>query len=342
MTGAPAPAPLLANQVRTFTPTMLLTWAVLATLPLWIERVGLYQYLAVEVLIWATYALAFNLVLGHAGLPSFGHGAFFGIGAYAFGLAQFNIAASLWVCLAAALLAAGLAGALVGLFISHRRGIYFALMTIAFGQVFWFIAIKAHSITGGEDGLLRIVRLPVELGVAALALEDNVALYYGVLAVFVLVSLGLWRLVHSPFGRVVKAIKQNEERARFVGYDVWKAKFTIIVLSAALSGLAGGLFAMAQRSAFPDVMSLHYSGYVVMMTLIGGGLVSFWGPVVGAIVFLLARDLIGAITTSWMLWFGMLFVALVMFRPDGLAGLFGALRRPATAPPRPALQPGED
>ena len=335
--------PAARHQAPTFTPTMLLTWAVLATLPLWIERVGLYQYLAVEVLIWATYALAFNLVLGHAGLPSFGHGAFFGIGAYAFGLAQFNLAASLWLCLAAALLASAVAGALVALFISHRRGIYFALMTIAFGQVFWFIAVKAHGITGGEDGLLRIVRLPAEFGIGAVSLEDNVSLYYGVLTVFVLVSLGLWRLVHSPFGRVVKAIQQNEERARFVGYDVWRAKFAIIVLSAALSGLAGGLFAMAQRSAFPDVMSLHYSGYVVMMTLIGGGLVSFWGPVVGAIVFLLARDLIGAVTTSWMLWFGMLFVALVMFRPDGLAGMFAGLRRPAPPPaPRPVPQPGED
>ncbi|WP_374447334.1 branched-chain amino acid ABC transporter permease [Stella sp.] len=330
-----AAAPVRAHLVRTFTPTMLLTWAVLATLPFWIERVGLYQYLAVEVLIWATYALAFNLVLGHAGLPSFGHGAFFGIGAYAFGLAQFNIAANLWVCMAAALLAAAVAGALVGCFISHRRGIYFALMTIAFGQVFWFVAIKAHGITGGEDGLLRIVRLPVELGVAAIPMEDNVSLYYGVLAVFVLVSLGLWRLVHSPFGRVVKAIKQNEQRARFVGYDVWKAKFAVLVLSAALSGLAGGLFAMAQRSAFPDVMSLHYSGYVVMMTLVGGGLVSFWGPVAGAVAFLLARDLIGAVTTGWMLWFGMLFVVLVMFRPDGLAGIAAGLRRTPAATPRP-------
>src|SRR5690606_5189021 len=151
-------------------------------------------------------------------------------------------------CLAAALLGAALAGALVALFISHRRGIYFALMTIAFGQVFWFIAIKAHWITGGEDGLLKIVSLPVELRVASVPLESICALFYGVLPVFVLVSLGLWRLGHSPFGRVVKAIKQNEERARFIGYDVWTAKFTIIVLSAALSGLAGGLFAMAQRS----------------------------------------------------------------------------------------------
>jgi branched-chain amino acid transport system permease protein len=158
----------------------------------------------------------------------------------------------------------------------------------------------------------------------------------------VVVSLLLWRLVHSPFGRVLKAIKQNEMRARFVGYDVWAYKFAALVVSAGLSGLAGGLFAMAQASAFPDVMSLHYSGYVVMMTLVGGGLVSFWGPVIGAVAFFLARDVIGALTTAWMMWFGLLFVALVLFKPEGIAGLFqGAGKaerrlRPAGAPqPQP-------
>ncbi len=308
--------------VATFTPAMLATWLLFASVPLWIERVGLYQYLGVEILIFTIYALAYNLVLGHAGLPSFGHGAFFGIGAYGFGLAQFHLASNLWLCLAAAALAASLGGALVALFISHRRGIYYALMTIAFGQIFWFIAIKAHSITGGEDGLLKIARLPASIGIAAFDLRSNVALYYFVLAVFVAVSLLLWRLVHSPFGRVVKAIKQNEMRARFIGYDVWRYKAAVLILSAGLSGLAGGLFAMAQASAFPDVMSLHYSGYVVMMTLVGGGLVSFWGPVIGAIVFFLARDVIGAVTTGWMLWFGLFFVALVLFKPEGIAGLF--------------------
>ncbi len=237
---------LPGRPVPTFTAPMLGAWLLFATVPFWIDRVGLYQYLGVEILIWATYALAYNLVLGHSGLPSFGHGAFFGLGAYAFGLAQFNVAANLWICLAAAMLAAAAGGALVALFISHRRGIYYALMTIAFGQVFWFIAIKAHGLTGGEDGLLKIARLPAELGVATIDLKDNVALYYFALAVFVIVSLLLWRLVHSPFGRVLKAIKQNETRARFVGYDVWAFKAAALVVSAGLSGLAGGLFAMAQ------------------------------------------------------------------------------------------------
>ena len=332
-----------ARTVPTFTVAMLVCWLLFATVPFWIERVGLYQYLGIEILIFATYALAYNLVLGHAGLPSFGHGAFFGIGAYAFGLAQFNIAANLWICLLSATLAAALAGALVAAFISHRRGIYYSLMTIAFGQVFWFIAVKAHSVTGGEDGLLKIGRLPVQLGFASIDITSNVALYYVVLAVFMAVSLLLWRLIHSPFGRVVKAIKQNETRARFIGYDVWRYKAAVLVLSAGLSGLAGGLFAMAQASAFPDVMSLHYSGYVVMMTLVGGGLVSFWGPVVGAIAFFLSRDVIGALTTGWMLWFGLCFVVLVLFKPEGIAGMFmTSAEHGRTRAPAPAVAPSAD
>jgi len=320
---------------------MICAWLLFATVPIWIEKVGLYQYLGVEILIFATYALAYNLVLGHAGLPSFGHGAFFGVGAYAFGLAQHNIAPNLWLCLVVAAGAAAIAGLLVALFISHRRGIYYALMTIAFGQVFWFVAIKATSITGGEDGLLKIQRLPLSLGFTDFDLIGNAALYYFVFGIFVVVSFFLWRVVHSPFGRVVKAIKQNEIRARFVGYNVWRYKVAILVVSATLSGAAGGLFSMAQNSAFPDVMSLHYSGYVVMMTLVGGGLVSFWGPVVGAAVFFLARDIIGAFTTGWMLWFGLSFVILVLFKPEGIAGIFQTARwrKPAVVvSPKPAPQ----
>lgn len=334
MRARPAVPTLTPGLTPALTPTMIAIWVALATVPLWIEKVGLYQYLGVEILIFATYALAYNLVLGHSGLPSFGHGAFFGLGAYGFGLAQFNLVADLWVCLAAAVAVAALGGAIVAAFISHRRGIYYSLLTIAFGQVFWFIAIKSHAITGGEDGLLKIARLPVRLGIATFELTDNIALFYFVLAVFIAVSLLLWRLVHSPFGRILKAIKQNETRARFVGYDVWHYKAAVLTLSAGLSGLAGGLFAMAQSSAFPDVMSLHYSGYIVMMTLVGGGLVTFWGPVLGAIVFLLARDVIGAVTTGWMLWFGLLFVALVIYKPEGLGGLF--LRRASASTQAPA------
>jgi branched-chain amino acid transport system permease protein len=312
-----APAPMLA------------LFAVFATLPWWIDAVGLYPYLGVEIMIWIVFALGFNLLLGTSGLPSFGHGAYFGVGAYAFGLAQFHLHPNLWICLAAALAASTVAGALVACFISHRRGIYFALLTIAFGQIFWFVAIKWHSVTRGEDGLLNIRRPDADFGFVAWSLQSNEALYAFCLAVFALTVLLLWRLVHSPYGRVLAAIRQNETRARFVGYNVWLFKWTAFTLSAAVAGLAGGLFALAQQSAYPNVMSLHQSGLVVMMTLIGGGLVSFWGPVLGTVLFFLARDLLGAYTEAWLLWYGLLFMLIVLFKPEGIAGLFHVRSKPS-------------
>ena len=301
----------------------LATLALFASLPLWISQVGLYPYLGVEVMIWVIYALGFNLLLGYAGLPSFGHGAFFGVGAYAFGLCQFNVSSNLWVCLLAATAAGAIAGALVAAFISHRRGIYYALLTIAFGQIFWFVAIKWHSVTRGEDGLLNIKRPPF--------LEDLDSLYYFCFAISVIVVFLLWRLVHSPFGRVLSAIRQNETRARFLGYNVWAYKWLAFVVSTLVAGLAGGLFALAQQSAYPNVMSLHQSGFVVMMALVGGGLVSFWGPVVGAVLFFVARDLLGAYTEAWLLWYGLLFMAIVLFRPEGIAGILKDVRSKSPA-----------
>ena len=321
-----------AHANRLVTPAMLGLGLVLATAPLWVSAVGLYPYLLVEVLIWSIYALAFNLLLGTAGLPSFGHGAYFGAGAYAFGLAQFHIAANLWLCLAAALLAAAVLGGIVALFISHRRGIYYAFMTIAFGQIAWFVALKAYRVTGGEDGLLKIARLPADFGLMSFGLTSNVALYYFVLAAFLLAATCLWRITHSPFGRVLAAIRESELRAAHLGYAVRRCKMLAFTVSAALSGFAGGLFAMAQNSAFPDVMSLHQSGIIVMMVLIGGGLVSFWGPVIGVALYIVSRDVIGAYTNAWMLWFGLLFIAVVLFQPEGIAGAFQAWRRRAVAP----------
>jgi branched-chain amino acid transport system permease protein len=310
---------------------MLMLFGVFGTLPAWIGAIGLYPYLGVEVMVWIIFGLGFNLLLGYGGLPSFGHGAYFGVGAYAFGLAQFHLLPNLWLCLAAAILAAGLAGALVGLFISHRRGIYYALLTIAFGQIFWFVAVKWHSVTRGEDGLLDIKRLPADFGAVSFSLAELDSLYWFAFALFVVMVLLLWRLVHSPFGRVLVAIKQNETRARFVGYNVWLYKWLAFTLSALVAGLAGGIFALAQQSAYPNVMSLQQSGFVVMMTLVGGGLVSFWGPVLGAVLFFVARDLLGAYTEAWLLWYGLLFMAVVLFKPEGLAGIFRDVRSKSPA-----------
>jgi len=299
----------------------LITFALLLSFPWWSGWVGLYPYLGTVVVIWMIYALGFNLLFGYAGLPSFGHGAFFGVGAYAYGLCFPHLGQSSLGALAGAALAGGIGAALIGLFVAHRRGIYFALMTIACGQVFWFVASKWHSVTGGEDGLLNL-GAGLSLGGHSFDLRDNVTLYYFVVTLLALVVALLWVVVHSPFGLALQAIRMNETRARFVGYDVWRTKHLVFALSGALAGLAGGLLAISQQSAYPDVMSLHGSGLVVMVTLIGGGTVSFWGPVVGAVLFVVARDVLGSLTDTWLLWYGLLFVVVVLFQPEGIAGVW--------------------
>ncbi|MGI9481111.1 MAG: branched-chain amino acid ABC transporter permease [Hyphomicrobiales bacterium] len=309
------------------TPQMAVMAIIMVTAPLWLGPVGLYQYLGIEISIWIIYALGFNLLFGYAGLHSFGHGAYLGVGAYAFGLFQHHVGVSLWGGLLAAVLAAGIAGLIVGAFISHRRGIYYALLTIAFGQVFWFFSMKLHWLTGGEDGLLNIPRPDLALGFADFSLKDNLAFYYLVLALVAISVVAIWRIVNSPYGRILQAIRQNETRAKFVGYEVWHFKCAAFVISAMFAGLAGGLFAMAQESAYPDVMSLHQSGLIVMMVLVGGGLVSFWGPVLGVVLYFVARDVLGSITETWLLWYGLMFVIMVMFKPEGLAGIIHSLRK---------------
>ncbi len=322
------------------TPQIAVFALVLLSLPFWIGPIGLYQYIGVEIAIWIIFALGFNLLFGYTGLHSFGHGAYLGVGAYAFGLFQLHVGVSLFGGLLAAILAAGVAGAVVASFVSHRRGIYFALMTIAFGQLFWFGAVKMHWITGGEDGLLNIPRPDLNLGVTSFDLSGNTALYYLIATLVIVITILTWRAVNSPFGRILQAIRQNEVRASFIGYEVWWFKWVVFTLSAMFAGLAGGLFSMAQESAYPDVMSLHQSGLIVMMVLVGGGLVNFWGPILGVVLYFIARDVLGAITETWLLWYGLMFVAMVMFKPEGLAGFLAELKRPSE--PETWTKPAEE
>jgi len=315
------------------TPQIAVFAVLLLSLPFWIGPVGLYQYLGIEIAIWIIFALGFNLLFGYAGLHSFGHGAYLGVGAYAFGMFQEYVGISLLGGLLAAVLAGAVAGGVVAAFVSHRRGIYFSLMTIAFGQMFWFGAIKLHPITGGEDGMLNIPRPPVNLGVTTLDLSANTSLYYLVAVLAIMVTILAWRVVNSPFGRILQAVRQNQTRAAFIGYEVWWFKWAAFTVSAMVAGLAGGLFAMAQESAYPDVMSLHQSGLIVMMVLVGGGLVNFWGPILGVVLYFIARDVLGSITETWLLWYGLMFVAMVMFKPEGLAGVLAGLAKPAVSKP---------
>jgi branched-chain amino acid transport system permease protein len=240
-------------------------------------------------------------------------------------MTQKGVTGGLALPLVAAALGTLLFGALVALFVARRRGIYFSLLTIAFGVMFWFMVFVFDAWTGGEDGLTGINRLTL-LGYS---LRDNVPFYYFVYAWFVGATVVLWRIVHSPFGQVIRAIRQSESRARAVGYDTARYKWAVFTLSCAFAGLAGGLYALARFGAFPEPMSLAQSGNVVLMCLIGGGFASFYGPVLGVIVFLVLRDVLSTITDHWVLAYGVLFMGVILFMPEGILGIVRRLRQPA-------------
>jgi branched-chain amino acid transport system permease protein len=303
---------------------MLALFAIFLVLPAVLPRLG-YTYLGTEVMIWAIFALGYNLLLGYAGLPAFGHGAFFGVGGYLFGMTQRWVTGGLAAPLAAATAGTLCLGGAVALFVARRRGIYFALLTIAFGVMFWFMVFVFDDWTGGEDGLTGLNRLSL-LGYP---LRDNVPFYYFVYALFVGSTVVLWRIVNSPFGQVIRAIKQSETRTRALGYDTARYKWAVFTLSCAFAGLAGGLYAMARFGAFAEPMSLQQSGNVVLMCLIGGGFASFYGPVLGVVVFLALRDVLSTLTDHWMLVYGALFMAVILFMPEGILGVVRRVRRPA-------------
>jgi branched-chain amino acid transport system permease protein len=226
--------------------------------------------------------------------------------------------------LLAAALGTALLGAVVALFVARRRGIYFSLLTIAFGVMFWFMVFVFDTWTGGEDGLTGINRLTV-LGYP---LRDNVPFYYFVYGWFVGATVVLWRIVNSPFGQVIRGIRQSESRARALGYDTARYKWAVFTLSCGFAGLAGGLYALARFGAFPEPMSLSQSGNVVLMCLIGGGFASFYGPVLGVVVFLVLRDVLSTLTDHWLLAYGVLFMAVILFMPEGILGVVRRLRQP--------------
>jgi len=292
-------------------------------LPYILPLVGGYTYLGVEVLIWAIFALGFNIVLGYTGLPSFGHGAFFGVGAFALANMQLRLIQGMWIPILTGVVVAAFLGALVGLFVAKKRGIYFALLTIAFSQMFWFISWGWDSVTGGEDGIAGIDRLPVGIpGLFSFDTSDILHFYYFVYFFFVVCAILAWIIVHSPFGRTLQAIRYNETRAKCIGYDTAFYKWMSFTISAAFSGLAGGLYALLRNAAFSDIMHWTQSGNVLLMVLLGGGMTSFFGPILGAAVFILLRDLFSTLTQHWYLIYGLLFMFVIVFIPEGIMSFF--------------------
>jgi branched-chain amino acid transport system permease protein len=313
--------PVAQPQVLTGKLPATVIWVVLLSAPAWLPFVGGYTALASHVVIMGLVAMALNFLLGFTGVMSFGHAAYFGLGAYGAGLTLSYVADSTGLAMLDGILLGGIAGTLLGMLIARRRGVYFAMMTIAFGQIFYYIAYSWDSFTGGYDGLRGFSRQPIGIGPYTLDIQGNSTLfYYFVLFVFA-ISVGLMALLlRSPFGRTLIAIRENQRRARFLGIAVDRHIWLSFSISCFFASTAGALYALLNN--FADPTSLHYtlSGEIVIMVVMGG-MRSFWGPLVGAAIYVVLQDYISSITENWMSFIGLLFVLVVMFFPRGILGM---------------------
>ena len=312
--------------------TTVIIWALLLTAPVWLPLFGGYTALAGRIVVFGLAAMSFNLLLGFTGIMSFGHAAYFGLGAYGCGLFLKYVMASTWLGILAGMLLGGVAGTLFGLLLVRRRGVYFAMVTIAFGQVFYFIAYRWNTLTGGDDGLRGFARAPLHIGPLTIDILNNAqAFYYFVLVCFAVVTGVMGLLLRSPFGRTLLAIRENERRARFLGIPIERHVWASFTLSCFFMSFAGALYALLNNFADPSNLYYVMSGNIVIMAVLGG-IRAFWGPLLGAAVFVVLQDYLSSVTTNWMSFVGMLFILVVLFFPRGLLGFVQNRGQRDTAP----------
>ncbi len=278
-----------------------------------------YKALATQIIIWGLFALGYNVCLGYTGMLSFGHAAYFGIGAYTTGIVLIRLWEDIWFGLLCGLFMGGVTALILGFFCIKRRGIYFAMLTLAFAQLLYFIAFQWVDLTGGDNGLRNIPAVPLSLPGFSIDIYSPLRFYFFVLLFVALSLLAINLILQSPFGHVLQAVRENERRAKSCGYETSNVRWLAFIISGAISGLAGGLYALYLH--FVGMESLYWitSGQVVMMTLLGG-MGSFFGPFVGAGVFLFLEDVLSAITPHWMIFLGTIFVLCVLFFPTGIWG----------------------
>jgi len=300
-----------------------------------------YTFLANDVVIWALFATSLNLLVGYTGLVSFGHAAYFGIGAYTTGLLMKKIGVPFLLAFPAAGLLAGLFALVFGFFCVRLTRIYFAMLTLAFAQIVWAICFKWNEVTGGEQGMPEIPYPDFawleRVATAAPFLSYRTSEYFYFLTLL-MVALCLWllrRIVGSPFGRMLTTIRENPERAEFIGVNVRRYELGAFVIAGAFAGLAGGLFGIFNRGVFPDFAYWTKSSEVLIMTLLGG-MGTFFGPALGALVLLWLNQQIVSYTQYWPLILGTILVVLLFVFPGGIAGAVLGLwrrlsRRPASA-----------
>jgi branched-chain amino acid transport system permease protein len=317
------------------------TWIflVFAGYPL-LPYIGNFTSLGTELLLWFIFTLSFNLCLGQTGLPSFGQGAFYGLGTYAAAISYLRLfdKGSFILPLLAGIVVGTLAGALLGWVIREKRGVYFAMLTVVFTQVCFGICWRWDDFTGGEVGLSGIRRVPF-LG---LRMEDPHVYYYFCFVVFMLCAVCIRTISRSCFGMSLQAVRQNYIRAQYLGYNTGLYKFAVYTLSGAFAGLAGAMYCLLTQSAFADILDWSKSGDVVMATLLGGGTVSFYGPIVGSLIFIICKELLSSLWEHWAFAYGLSFVVILCLFPNGLMGMLKKKLRAAQPKAEDLPLPAQD
>ena len=308
--------------------TTIVLYVLLALLALSLPWLGLYPVFLMKLLCFAMFACAYNLLLGFGRMLSFGHAAFFGFAAYVTSWLITAHGAGPATAALCGMAVAALLGVVIGGLAIRRRGIYFAMITLALGQLVYFVCLEA-PFTGGENGLQGVPRGTL---FGLLPLRSDRVMYYLVLAAFVAVFMFIRRVVHSPFGHVLRAIRENETRAISLGYDINRYKLLAFVLSAALSGLAGSLNSLVLGFATLSDVQQSASGEVILMTLLGGT-GTFFGPVVGAAIVITLQEYLSDVVGGWVTAIiGVIFVACVLSFRRGIVGEIEALRLRRTRP----------
>lgn len=270
-----------------------------------------YLTVLCEALVMSLLALSFNLLFGYMGQLSFGQAAFYGLGGYAVAMLMTKVQLNFWLSIVAGILVASLIGLLVGFFCVRLRGIYFAVLTLAFGQLIFFIVFKWHDFTGGDDGIQGV--FPPEY------LKSPVAYYYFILFVFLAAAFVLWKILHSPFGQTIKSMRENSERTEFLGIHIAKYQLITFVIAAALAGLAGAIWVPFYRSVAPSYLTWIKSGEPVMAAILGGPAL-FFGPILGMFIMTFFHAWVLGFTVYWPVVMGALILFIIFFLPGGILG----------------------
>ncbi|MGH9712367.1 MAG: branched-chain amino acid ABC transporter permease [Candidatus Acidiferrales bacterium] len=298
---------------------LILLGAALVTVPWWLPRVGGYSALGSKILIYGLATMGLNIVFGFTGGLSFGQAAYFGIGAYGASMTLKYITPSTPLAIIIGTLVGGIAATLLGPLLMRRRGIYFAMITIAIGQLFYFVAVRWNNVTGGEDGLAGFERQPIHFGHFTLAL-DQTRFYYLVLFCFTISVLFMRVLLRSPLGHTWVAIRENRRRMEFLGVRTDLYVWASFAVAGFITALAGTLNALLFNFTSPQDLHWILSGDFVMMIVLGG-MRNFWGPLLGTAIFVFAQDYLSSVTGNWMTFIGLIFVGIVLLFPKGLLGM---------------------